>query len=363
MDVTTYLREKKARVRDEIAQVTDFSIFDFDFIPPQPLMRNEVLKLIDEMIRFDITGIATHCAIIGTRGSGKTLMLKYLQREVPNQTRLQILYANCRHHNTTFKILAHLLGVQARGTSLSELFTQFCACHPAKTVVVLDEIDLMSKKDPRKEILYLLSRSEQPFMVVMLANGHHILKDLDAATRSSLQPMPIHFKNYDADQIAEILKERAKRGLKQWDEAHLAKIAALTTKRTNADARVAIKTLYYAVTDSEADLETSFERARRDVVVDLICDLSDHTLMILWAAATCCKDLVKEIYKRYRELSQRQRDKPISYVYFYSNLSYLQSAGLVALIATRVGRTQTNRVLLTFDREAVRQICQVRFEK
>ena len=71
--------------------------------------------LIDDMLQFEVSGIPTHYAIIGSRGSGKTLTLKYLQRVIPEQTELEVLYANCRDHNTSFKILAHLLGVRARG--------------------------------------------------------------------------------------------------------------------------------------------------------------------------------------------------------------------------------------------------------
>jgi len=35
--------------------------------------------------------------------------------------------------------------------------------------------------------------------------------------------------------------------------------------------------------------------------------------------------------------------------------------GLVALISTKQGRTYTNRILLTFDREVLNEICNLRF--
>lgn len=361
MDIAAYLEQQKRHIGQEARFVRDFSVFDFDYIPEQPLMREESKLLIDDMLRFEISGIPTHYAVIGSRGSGKTLTLKYLQRVIPGQTKLSVVYANCRQHNTSFKILAHLLGVQARGASLSELFTAFCGKCTGSTVVVLDEIDLMSPKDRRREILYLLSRAERPFMVIMLSNNPHVLKDLDPATRSSLQPMPLHFRNYDAQEIGQILQDRAQRGLKQWDEGHLAEIAGRTASKTNADARVAIKTLYYTVTKPGDNLAESFERARRDVVIDLINDLSDSTLMILWAVVTARTDFAKEVYNRYRRLCQARAEKPFSYVYFYSNLSYLQSVGLVALVSTKSGRTYTNRVLLAFDQPVVEQICRLRF--
>lgn len=362
VDIGAYMQRQKDRLSQETSQIRDPSVFDFNYIPDQPLMREECKGLIDAMLRFDLTGIPTNMAIIGSRGSGKTLTLKLLQKEVPRQTHLNVLYANCRHHNTSFKILAHFLNVEARGASLSELYERFSRGCPGRTVVILDEVDLMSLKDRRREILYLLSRSEIPFMVIMLSNSPHVLKELDAATRSSLQPRLVHFPNYNAEQIHEILRDRARKGLYHWDDGHLAEIAALTARKTNADTRVAIKTLCYTVTERPGDVANCFEQARRDIVVDLINDLANPALMILWAAATNQSDLARDIYNRYCRFSQGHQEKPFSYVYFYSNLSYLQSVGLIALVSAKVDRTYTNRVLLAFDRTVLEPIIRFRFD-
>jgi len=363
MNIAAYLDGQKRHLGKDSRLVKDFSVFDFHYIPDQPLMREECKELIDEMLRFDLWGIPNHYVVIGSRGSGKTLLLKYLGKVLPEHTGLEAVHVNCRHYNTTFKILAHLLGQErTAGASLPDLYTRFLAKYPKKTVVVLDEVDLMSPKDRNREILYLLSRSEQPYMVIMLSNSPHLLKQLDAATRSSLQPMPVHFKNYSAHEILAILKDRASKGLHEWDEGTLSEIAALTTRLTNSDARVAIKTLQYTVTRPKDDLQGCFEKARRDIVVDMVNDLSDSNLMILWAVATGQSDLSKQIYDRYCRFSKARHEKPYSYVHFYSNLSYLQSAGLVALVSTKIERTYTNRVLLTFDPAIALSLCKLRFE-
>ena len=301
--------------------------------------------------------------VIGSRGCGKTLTLKHLKRLFQKETNLDVVYVNCRQHNTSFKIFAKLLDNEnVAGASLVELYQRFMLKYPKKTVVVLDEINLMNPKDKHREILYFLSRSEQPYMVIMLPNTPHVLKQLDAATRSSLQPVPVHFRNYNAEQISEILLDRAKRGLKNWDHGHISQISALTTQKTNSDARVAIKTLYYKMVNSGQDVEQCFEAARRDIVVDVVNDLTDANLMILWAAATNKSDLAKDIYKRYCRFSRDHQIKPFSSVYFYTNLSYLQSVGLLALMTTKVDRSYTNRVMLTFEKSIAEQICGLRFE-
>ncbi len=362
MNIMSFLQQEKDRNARIRSIVKDFSVFDFSYIPNEPIMREESKYLIRELTRFDISGIPTHLAVIGTKGSGKTLTLKYLQSILNSEGRLNVIYANCREHNTTFKILAHLLGVQARGASLSELYNKFCHEYPDKTVVLLDEIDLMSAKDKNREILYLLSRSKNPYMVIMLSNYYRFLTDLDLSTKSTLQPVSVYFKNYDAGQIHNILIQRAKQGLHKWDDGKLSQIAALTTRKTNSDARVAIKTLFYSVTKDSEDIENCFEKARKDIVFDLIHDLSDPNLMILQAVATSKSDFAKEIYQRYRKISSVHNEVPFSYVYFYSNLSCLQSMGLVALIATKVGRTYANRVMLTFEKQVLEMVCRLKLD-
>lgn len=361
MDIKNFFQQEKARNSNACHVVKNFSVFDFNYIPEEPIMREECKHLIKEMLRFELSGIPTHLAVIGSKGSGKTLTLKYLQKIVNAESKLNVIYGNCREHNTSFKLFAHFLGVQARGASLSELYDSFCKKYPGKTVVLLDEINLMSPKDKSREILYLLSRSNNPYMVIMLSNNYRFLRDLDASTKSTLQPMTVYFKNYDAAQIQEILLQRAKQGLYRWDSGKLAQIAALTARKTNSDARVAIKTLFYSVMKKRRDTETCFEKAREDIIVDMITDLSDAILMILQAIAASKSDFAKEIYQRYCKISARHHEKPFSYMYFYSNLSYLQSMGLVALIATKVGRTYANRVMLTFEQPVLEPIYKLRF--
>lgn len=363
MDISVYLQRQKNIVAQQTKAVKDFKVFDYNYIPDQPFIRSECKEIIDAMLRFDISGIATNYAIIGSRGSGKTLTMKYLSRIIPNQTGIDMHYVNCRHHNTSFKILSKLLNKNCAGLSLDKLFELFSRLFTDKTVFVLDEIDLMSPKDKNRDILYLLSRSENPIMVIMLSNNPHLLRELDAASKSSLQPVQMHFSNYNAEQIYSILDDRARKGLYQYDPKHISGISAMTTKKTNSDTRVAIKTLYYKVTEPDNSVEACFENARKDIVVDVINDLSDQNLLILTAAAQSHSDLAKNIYDLYGKLCRSQYEKPFSYVYYYSNLGYLQSIGLIALVSTKYGRTYTNRVVLTFNYDILIETCRFRFSR
>ena len=299
--------------------------------------------------------------IVGSRGSGKTLLVRYLMQRLTHRSHVRFLYVNCRHHNTSFKILAELLELRPRGFALDELWVQFQSRFPGPAAVVLDEADLISEKDRRKDVLYLLSRSNHPYMVILLSNNPHFHQQLDPSIRSTLQPEIVHFRNYNADQVRAILEQRAHLGLKRYGQGDLAKIAALVVRLTNSDIRVGIKTLYLCALEPEAGIEANFDRARRDIVTDLIRGLSDRNLTILKAATLVEDGHVKSVYTLYRKLSAQVGDTPYSYVYFYSNLAYLQSIGLILLVSTKIRRAYTNRIQLLFDTQALGPIWQARF--
>lgn len=361
MKISEYLAKRSREQHRASQQFKDFRVFEFNYIPEEPLMRDETKPIIDAAVRFLATEIPNHLFIFGSRGCGKTLMVRYIAGLLESSHQARVHYVNCRRHNTSFKVLAHLLGVQPRGRSQDELWQQFCDSCGKRAIIVLDEIDLLSDTDRRRDILYLLSRSTTGMMAVMLSNHPRFLGTLDESIRSTLQPELIHFRNYNAEQVGAILRERARLGLAKptWDV--LPAIAALTVKNTNSDVRVAIKTLYYLGLEPTENLETVFNRARRDLIADLLADLNDQALLMLMAAVQSQEPFVKAVYERYCQLSHDQHDEPFSYVYFYSNLSYLQSLGLILLISTKVRRAYTNRLQLLFDPDLLRAISRMRF--
>jgi Cdc6-like AAA superfamily ATPase len=362
MDIRQYLSERKEHFHKGMDTIRNFEVFDFNYIPEKPLMREEVKPVIDALLRYQQTGIANNVLILGSRGSGKSVLAKYLMRVLSDQSGLHFAYANCRQHNTSFKILACLLGLRPRGCSLDELWRQFEDAHREKTVFVLDEVDLMSDKDRRKDILYLLSRSPRNYMAMLLSNNPKFLSPLDESIKSTLQPAIVHFGSYGAAEVEEILTERAKAGLTFLPEPAIREIAAMAVKNTNSDVRVAIKTLYLWALEPEVPLKDHFEIARRDIMFDVVRDLNDMNLLILKAALAQRGGFVKEVYEAYRRISAECNEEAYSYVHFYSNLAYMQSLGLILLISTKVDRAYTNTIQLAFDPTILSTVWQSRFE-
>ena len=362
MNIERYLTEQRNAFGQLAESVINYDIFRFDHIPDKPLIREEARQIVDALVRYEKTGIPTNLVIFGSRGSGKTLTVKYLAHLFRKDSSLKILNVNVRYYSTSFKILAHLLGVSARGTSLSELYTRFQGKYQSKTVVVLDEVHLWSPKERQRELLYFLSRDTRNYLVIMLANDPRFLDEIDQSVRSTLQPERIHFKSYDAVDIASILNERAERGIKNPDLAVTAKIAGLVVKDANSDVRVGIKALFYWATSNRKDVEKCIQDAQRDIYVDLVADLSDTNLLILRAATMVADKFARKVFRAYEDLAREERERICSYVHFNNQLSYLQSLGLVLMISVKVNRTYANKVKILCNEGIIRQVYEIRFQ-
>ncbi len=360
MDIESYLADKQNQLENSSKIITDYRVFDFNYIPDKPLMRTELKPLIDALLRYRQSGIANNVLVLGSKGSGKSLLAQYLMKIMSNK--LSFTYANCRQHNTSYKILAHLLDVIPRGCGLDELWNRFSLMHKNRTVVILDEVDLLSEKDKHKDILYLLSRSTNNYMTILLSNNPKFANSLDQSILSSLQPEIVHFSGYNTIELEHILIDRARAGLKDIPDSQVKQISAMTVKNTNSDVRVAIKTLYLWAIEPEVGLTEHFEKARRDIMFDVVKDLNDKNLLILKAAISQQQGYVKDIYQAYRRISAQYNEESFSYMHFYSNLSYMQSLGLIILISTKITRTYTNRIQLTFDPVVLDTIWKMRFE-
>jgi len=361
MQINQFIQDRRESFLKQTELIKDYKIFDFNYVPERPLIREEAGKIVDSLVRYEKTGIPTNQVIFGSRGSGKTLMLKYITKLISEDSTLQILYSNVRYYSTSFKILANFLNMSPRGLSISELYNKFCERFPSKTVIILDEVHLWAPKERQRELLYFLSRDKRNYLIIMLSNDPRFLSEIDQSVRSTLQPELIHFQNYNALDISAILNERSKRGLKRPKKAVNNQIAAYTVKEANSDVRVGIKALFHWATHGRKNLEDCFENARRDIYVDLVSDLSDINLLILKAVTLVLDPFAKKVYTAFCEICKSTTTSSCSYVHFYNQLSYLQSLGLIMMFSTKVNKTYANRITILCNKEIIREVYKIRF--
>ena len=348
-----YLRNQREYVCKEMANIKNINVFDFNYVPDEPIERPEMDAIVRTILRYEHAGIPTHMFVFGSRGSGKTMTMKHLKRLFREHSAAKILYVNVRENNTSFKILAHLLEVTPRGYSVDELFRRFRHQYPPPAVLVLDEVDFFSEKDPGKEILYLVSRCKENYALIMLANSSRFMQTIDVRTRSSLNLVPLLFKSYDAVQIGKILHQRARQGLKKCSDTLIQKIAALVTRNANADVRLAIKTLYHAATDQTKNLNDHFNAACRDLTREVIGDLNENNKLALKAIVASETGMAKDVYRHYEQLCKKEKEHHFSYVHFSHNLSYLQSLGLILVSSIRRGKVYINQIELTCEHSLI----------
>jgi len=78
MDIREYVTEREGQFIKSARHIRDFKVFDFNYIPDKPLMREEIKPIADAFLRYQKTGIANHLLIFCSRGSGKILTVSYL---------------------------------------------------------------------------------------------------------------------------------------------------------------------------------------------------------------------------------------------------------------------------------------------
>ena len=115
------------------------------------------------------------------------------------------------------------------------------------------------------------------------------------------------------------------------------------------------------MTHEAASVSECFERARHDIMGDMLQNLNDKALLVLRSAVDETTGFVKQVYCRYCQLSRDMGEDPYSYYYFYSNLAFLQSVGLLMLVSAKVDRAYTNRIHPLVSKEQIEAVVAARF--
>ncbi len=352
-----------------------------DYVPNTlPHREEQIRKLTEHLAPLLRRERPSNIFIYGLTGTGKTAVTKYVLRKVEEfgrskgLTHFTFSYTNCRHDDTTYRVLANIvesLGhrVPFTGLSTAEVFRRFKRAVEASgkiVVAVLDEIDFLIKR-AGDELLYRLTRindelSKGKVSVIGITNDVRIMERLDPRVRSSLGEVEIVFPPYDALQLTDILKERAAKAFREGvlEEGVIEYCASIAAKE-HGDARRALDLLRVAGEIAEragdkrvtiAHVRIAREEIERDMVVDVVRTLPYHGKLVLLVTALAGGrfDSTGELYANYREVAMRLGIEPVTQRRVSDIVSELDMLGIVtAKIINRGRYGKTRQIILTVD--------------
>ena len=378
--------------------MSELKNFFQNYLDKQPLFKNKrslqtnytPLKILhrDAQVK-DVAGILAPCLrlekpsnlfLYGKTGSGKTLVVKHVVehiKEVCKDKKLSVdlVYINCklkRVADTEYRLIAQLAEefgkkIPATGLPTDEVYKIFLAhLDVAKKLVVLilDEVDQLVRK-AGDEILYNLTRLNSElknveFSVIGISNEVTFLDNVDPRVKSSLSEEELVFPPYNAFEIQDILRERAKEAFIDGavSPCVIEKCAAYAA-REHGDARRALDLLRVAGELAERDgrhlieiddIDSAEEKIEKDKVLDIVASQPKQFQLCLSSIFDVC-DLVRDssclytgdIYERYTELCILINLKPLTQRRISDVIAELDMLGIInakVISKGRYGRTR-----------------------
>lgn len=233
--------------------------------------RDEQLNEIIAHLRPSLTGQRPpNMLLYGPSGTGKSLIINAVGEQIRelcenNGIDFGIISLNCQMVDSLDRAAYELVvsvaeavgvdpdvpptGISAKD-KLDRLF-EIVNNHYEVVLFVLDEIDYLEKAQQRGEpayskLLYQLSRAgvsdriEGQCSVAALTNDPQFMENLDGRADSSFNPEDVHFPDYDANQLREILHHRSDAYRTGCLNSDVIPLTAAYAAQSHGDARKAI---------------------------------------------------------------------------------------------------------------------------
>jgi len=301
-------------------------------------------------------------SFVGKPGTGKTAVVKHVTKKFKEEypkLRAKFVYVNCSQATTAYRVLYQLnrslqVLVPPSGYPFDVLRDKFVDAYSSsnvRLVVILDEVDLLVKRDGGR-LIYMLNRlnydlpQNLSISLVVISNTIDFLERLDPRTRSSFEPDRLIFPPYNQPQLYRILRQRADLGLKlgTWEDEALQFIAAKVAQESG-DARRAIDILRMAAEIAENErsdkltvrhAEMALQSVNEEEVAITIRTLPLHHRLIMLAIT----DLLEKrearpgtgrIYEEYKKRANRYGVTPLTMRRVSGILRELEAQGLVEI--------------------------------
>lgn len=369
----------------------DRNIITPHYTPKILPFREKYIQQISSVLSEAIKGKkADNVFIYGKTGTGKTSVTRHVMQQLlefaaSKNIAVEGNYVNCRNHNSKYRILIKIV----KDMHPEENFLGFSAAFiyeklvdyarkGRQLVLVLDEVDKVKDLD---ELIYGLTRAndeiEKGGISIIGISNNLVFKDrLDPRTKSSLCEQELVFPPYNAEELSEILRQRAAVAFRPGtiDESSITLAAALAAQESG-DARTAVMLLLRAgeiadkkgignVTDRE--VRKAKVQVEEEIIFNMVSTLPEQQQLVLYAIAGLSlskKPQPKitgeteagilfsgEIYEEYCRISKRFKENTITARWYREIISELEMYGLILSAASGKGiKGQTTLIKLGFD--------------
>ncbi|MEM3507611.1 MAG: ORC1-type DNA replication protein [Candidatus Bathyarchaeia archaeon] len=352
-----------------------------DYIPDNLPHRDEEIAKLGSMLAPALNSSKiSNIFIYGKTGTGKTAVTKFVLERLERKAKetgsiIKISYINCRLTGTNYRVLAEIcrtigLNVPFTGLAVGELLTRFKDKLDAQEnvlLVILDEIDSLVKSQNDDTLLYEMTRINENLRnswvsIVGISNDLHFKEFLDPRVLSSLSEEEVVFKPYLANELYDILLERAKKAFIDGalQDSALRLCAALAAGE-HGDARRALDLLRIAGELAEREgasiveekhVKMAQQKIERDRIIEALTTLPIHSKILLISAFILENHIPEgsvtgDVYEVYQELCNQIMIEPLTQRRVSTLINELDIMGILnARVVSfgRYGRTKKIRL-------------------
>jgi cell division control protein 6 len=375
--------EKKPIFKDKTVLQSNYSPSQ---IPHRDEQIQQLANILAPTLRMDKP---SNVFVYGKTGTGKTLTVKYttqqlteiaLQKKIP----LKVIYLNCKLKklaDTEYRLVAQLLReygktIPPTGLPTDEVYHIFY-----KTIdkdkhillLILDEIDQLIGK-AGDELLYNLTRinselKNTQITIIGISNDLVFTDSLDPRVKSSLSEEDLVFPPYNAEQIQNILLQRAQLAFSPGvvEEGVIEKCAAFAA-REHGDARRALELLRVSGELAErqneskvaiSHLDQAEEKIERDRILDLVSTQPKQYQVTLFSIIDACSQkqgvFTGEIYSAYERYCAQTGLRPLTQRRVSDIIAELDMLGIINAKVISKGRYGRTREISIGTNEGITQ--------
>jgi len=352
-------------------------------LPHREEQIQQLVELLSPLIK---GGTPSNIFIYGKTGTGKTATVKFVIKnleDISNKLKVNVLvlYLNCEIIDTAYRVLASVarrLGknVPMTGWPTDQVYEDVKSTLESKRlkmVIVLDEIDKLVKR--AEEALYSLTRINSDLenarvSLIGISNNLKFKSFLDARIISSLSEEELVFPPYNAEQLEDILKQRAELAFTEGAlEEGVIQLCSAIAAQENGDARKALDLLRVSaeIAEREKDTKVRIKHVRKavkkietDYMIETVRTLPLHTKILLYSMTLLGESLDKfttgEVYCVYKKLCGKICIEALTQRRISDLLAELDSLGIINSIVVSKGRYgRTREIKIDSDIEALKK--------